>query len=81
MAKSESEKLAVVSVVTTASISQPTTSLMAAALMAITAREVRVMPSSIMMRPSTGSAVIENAVATNRADATGAAAGDTTGAT
>ena len=50
---------------TSASISQPTTSLMAAALMAITPSAVRVSLNSIMMRPSTGIAVIENAVATN----------------
>ncbi len=68
-AKPPPENCAVVSAVTTASNNQPTTSLTAAALIAITPIDVRVRSNSIMMRPRIGSAVIDNAVATNSANA------------
>ena len=66
-ANSPGTKLLSVSVVMSASSSQPTTSLTAAALMAITPRRVRVRLNSIMMRPRMGRAVMEKAVATNSA--------------
>ncbi len=56
------------------------TSLIAAALIAMTPSRARVMPKSIRMRPRIGSAVIENAVAMNSADPFKLASGDSTGA-
>src|SRR5471030_1760868 len=79
-AKLAASKSDSVSVVISAINNQPMTSLIAAALMAMTPIEARVMLNSIMMRPSIGNAVIENAVAMNRADATGCALGDRIGA-
>ena len=64
----------------TASSSQPMTSLMAAALMAMTPSVVRVISNSIRMRPRMGKAVIENAVAVNSAEANGSAWGERMGA-
>ncbi len=66
--------------VISASSSQPTTSLIAAAVIAITPSGIRVMLSSSMIRPSTGSAVIENAVAMNSVECRRLAAGDRMGA-
>ena len=79
-AKPPAEKRATASALTSASSSQPTTSLMAAALMAITPSGRRVRSNSIMMRPRIGSAVIENAVATNRAVASRSPCPTSTGA-
>ena len=56
------------------------TSLMAAALIAITPSRIRVMLKSIRMRPRIGNAVIENAVATKSAEPVGSDSGDSTGA-
>ncbi len=64
-AKPAGENCATESAVTAASISQPTTSLIAAELIAITPTRVLVRSSSIRMRPRMGSAVMENAVPTN----------------
>ncbi len=78
--KAPPSKLAIASAVTSASIIQPITSLIAAALMAMTPSGARVMPKSIRMRPRIGSAVIENAVATNNADPVKLDCADSTGA-
>ena len=68
------------SAVTSASSSQPMTSLMAAALMAMTPMGRRVILNSIMMRPRMGRAVMEKAVAMNSAEASGSTPGDSSGA-
>ena len=79
-AKVATSNAASVRVVMSASNSQPMTSLIAAALMAMTPIGVRVMSNSIMMRPSIGNAVIEKAVATNSADASTLVPGESIGA-
>ena len=65
--------------VTSANKSQPTTSLMAAALMAITPKGLRAISNSISMRPRIGKAVMEKAVPTNSAAAVRLAPGESTG--
>ena len=63
--KPVTENCAVVNALTTASSVQPVTSSIAAAVMAMAPSRVRVMPSSIMMRPRIGIAVIDSATARN----------------